>query len=245
MTRRMSLALVEPSPAKDADMLQRALGGDRRAIRALVDALTPVVKARVTRVIFRRFRHQRDLRAGVADMTQDVFLALFAADARALRAWDPARGLSLDNYVGLLAVRHALSQHRGGSRVATREVAVTDDELSAHETSESWPETVADRRMRVDAILSLVEAELTPQGLRLFRLLFTEGHAIESIGDDVGMTVHALYAWRSRLLKTVRRVAADLDGAPRAVTLARRHAGDGAQSQRAVQFWPGNGKQAV
>jgi len=44
----------------------------------------------------------RDVRQEVADLIQEVFMALFADDARVLRSWQPERGLSLDNFVGLV-----------------------------------------------------------------------------------------------------------------------------------------------
>src|SRR5687768_1618744 len=58
----------------------------------------------------------RDLRQEVEDLTQEVFVALFADDARALRLWDPARGASLANFVGLLAEREVASILRSGRR---------------------------------------------------------------------------------------------------------------------------------
>ena len=62
------------------NVVRDALSGDRKALRELVDALTPVIQARVVRALLRR-RGQaagRDIRQEVEDMTQDVFSALFA-----------------------------------------------------------------------------------------------------------------------------------------------------------------------
>ncbi len=195
----------------EARTLARALEGDARAIRALVDLLAPVIHARVTRILFTRFRSERDLAEAAADGAQEVFAVLFAEDGKVLRSWDPERGLSLQNFVGLVAERNALSQLRAGSRAGVRERATTDDDLVAQAGVEASPESGIGRRMLFDAVVARVESELTPQGKRLFELLFIEDRAIEDICAEVGMTADAAYAWRSRLLKAVRRVTAEIE----------------------------------
>jgi RNA polymerase sigma factor (sigma-70 family) len=203
-------------------MLARALEGEERAVRSMVELFTPIIQARVARILFSRFRRERDLGEAVADATQDVFAALFADGGRALRAWDPARGLSLQNFVGLVAERHALSNLRGGSRTGAREQSATDDELSEVGGADSGPESKVTRRMMFDAVIARVESELTEQGRRLFALLFVDELSIEAICAEVQMTPDAVYAWRSRLLKTVRRISTEIDdGASDPVPLPR------------------------
>ncbi len=216
------MATCYPVPVQaDVRTLAQALDGDERAIRSLVDLLTPVIQARVARILFSRFRRERDLGEAVADATQDVFASLFADNARLLRAWDATRGLSVQNFVGLVAERHVLSSLRGGSRTGARELSATDDELHEHGDTSSSPESQVTRHMVFDAVVARVEAELTDQGRRLFGLLFVEERPIEQICADVGMSADAVYAWRSRLLKAVRRVAAEIEDSssdPTAVT---------------------------
>lgn len=190
-----------------------ALAGDERAIRSLVARLAPVIQARVARIMWSRFGRTRDLAEAVADATQDVFAALFADDAKVLRTWDPA-GLSLENFVGLVAERHVLSGLRAGSRTGARERSATEEEILERSGADSGPASTVEKRMVFDAVVARVEAELTPQGQTLFRMLFVEGKTIEAICVEVSMTADAVYAWRSRLLKTVRRVAEEIDGAP-------------------------------
>ena len=61
------------------------------------------------------------VRQDVEDLAQDVFLRLFEENGRVLRSWDPARGLSLENFAGLVAERHAISTLRTGKRNPWRE----------------------------------------------------------------------------------------------------------------------------
>src|SRR5438552_55967 len=86
------------------ELIERALGEDPRARRALVDALVPVVQRRVAVELFRRrgLARGRNLRQEVEDMTQQVFVSLLEGDARALRSWSPGRGLGLTEFVELI-----------------------------------------------------------------------------------------------------------------------------------------------
>jgi RNA polymerase sigma-70 factor (ECF subfamily) len=99
--------------------LERALRGDRASLRVLVGELTPVIQARVARVLLRSATGRqagRAVRQEVEDMTQEVFVSLLEDGGKALRSWAPERGASLKNFVGLLAERQAMSILRSGRR---------------------------------------------------------------------------------------------------------------------------------
>jgi RNA polymerase sigma-70 factor (ECF subfamily) len=193
--------------------LEGALAGDIGAIRALVAHLTPVIHARVARALLRgrAGSRNRDLNEEVTDLTQDVFLSLFADGATLLRAWDPARGLSLTNFVGLVAERQATSAMRSGRKNPFREKAATYDELVEQSGTEAGPAPRVESRILFDTIVVRLKGELSAQGQRIFALLFIEERSVEAIGTELGMTADAVYAWRSRLLKTVRRLMTELE----------------------------------
>src|SRR4051812_14985869 len=76
----MSRPISEPWPELIRQTLSGAKGGPaaRRAARTLTEALYPVVQARVARTLWRTRRSaDRNVQQEVADMTQDVFRALF------------------------------------------------------------------------------------------------------------------------------------------------------------------------
>src|SRR5579883_2724873 len=101
------------------ELLRRALAGDRAAARELVVLLSPVVHARVARKLFRSGlarKQGRELRQEIEDFVQEVFVALFADGGRPLRAWDPTRGLSLLNFVGLISEHQVDAILRSGRR---------------------------------------------------------------------------------------------------------------------------------
>src|SRR5687767_6858260 len=125
----------------DATLVHQALEGDRQALRQLVAALTPIIQARVAQVLLRTpHASRRNIEAEVADLTQEVFLALFAENGRSLKAWDPTRGLSFPNFVGLLASRLAITVLRSSRRNPYAQTPTEQSDLEASAEPTPGPE---------------------------------------------------------------------------------------------------------
>jgi RNA polymerase sigma factor (sigma-70 family) len=195
------------------DLLAGALSGAPEIVRRFVDEMTPIVQARVVRGLLRRRGAAlgRDLRQEVADLTQEVFVSLFDDGGRALRAYRAERGLSLPNYIGLLAERQVASIMRSGRRSPFTEEPTIDDEL--HDAFGAGPalDTQLASRELLERLLDRLRASLTPKGLQLFRLLYVEERSVEEICTETAMRPDAVYAWRSRIGKLVRSLAAELE----------------------------------
>jgi RNA polymerase sigma-70 factor (ECF subfamily) len=205
-----------------AELVQRALAGDASAVRPLVDVLGPVVHARVARAVVRcaaARRQGRDQRQDAQDLVQEVFVALFADDAKALRSWDPRRGMSLFNFVGMVAEHQVASILRSGRRNPWTEEPTLGETL---ESSVGASDTVEDRVLARDVLVRLLarlREELSPRAMLLFELLVVEERTVEDAAGQLGMTADAVYAWRARFAKVVRRLGAEmqppaLDSAP-------------------------------
>lgn len=206
-------------PELSPSLLREALAGNRAAIRAFVEAMSPVIEARVVRRLLRKKRlaEGRDVRQEIEDFTQDVFAALFAQDGRVLRAWDPARGLSLANYVGLVAERQVASILRSGRRNPWRESPDALDDLDAPDESPGVV-TRIESREQLEGLLDCLHESLSDRGLLLFHRLYVEGEPVERVAESLGMTRDAIYMWRSRVNKLLQRFAAEAlgeDGSPR------------------------------
>jgi DNA-directed RNA polymerase specialized sigma24 family protein len=202
-------------------VVQSTLLGRPEAARRLVDQLYPVVQARVVRVLHRTGRTAaRNARQEADDLVQEVFTALFDRDGRALRAWDPARGLSLDNFVGLLAERCTVSILRSGRRSPFTEDPTADADLDAHAEPTSSPEPAALSRDLLVALLDRLRQALSPIGMRVFELLFVEERPVEEVTAMMKMSPDAVYAWRSRLRKLAGSLLAELGRATPVRTIA-------------------------
>ncbi len=194
--------------AGEPSSVQRALAGEEAALARLVDRLTPVVQARVARALLRAGRGAGPrLRQELQDFVQEIFLALFERDGRILRAWDPARGLSLENFVGLVAERQVISLLRSGRRDPWREDPTLDSELE-RASPEVGPESAALSKQALERLLERLRESLSPLGWRLFELLYLHERSVDEVERLTGLTSAAIYAWRTRL----RRLARSLSG---------------------------------
>jgi RNA polymerase sigma-70 factor (ECF subfamily) len=196
--------------------LRQALAGDEAALRRLVAALTPVIQARVARCLLSRRRGPaagRDVRQEVEDLTQEVFLQLFADQGRVLSTWQPERGLTLLNFVGLVAERQATSILRSGRRSPWKEDPTLAEELDGPATA-AEPEQVTASREELRLLLGRMTEELSPLGRHLFDLLFLQDLPPDEAGRRTGLSADAIYAWRSRLRRLARRLLVELSESP-------------------------------
>jgi RNA polymerase sigma-70 factor (ECF subfamily) len=203
------------TPTDDRRLRDRALGGDVPATRELVGRLVPVIQARVARCLLRHGRPgaRRNVREEVADLTQEVLLSLFAGSGRILATWNPDRGLSLQNFVGLVAQRQAVSLLRTRRRSPWAEEPTED--LGPLLPDAGTPEARMASKQTLEALLAWLEDTLSPMGLELFQLLLVQDLGAAEVATRTGLSIDAVYAWRSRLEKLLRQRAANLDGAPR------------------------------
>lgn len=201
----------------DRELVRCVLLGEREAAGPFLDRFTPVVHARVARALLRRqtAARGRDLRQEVEDLVQDVFAALFDRGGYALRKWDPDRGLTLANFIGLLAEREVASILRSGRRSPWTEDPTDEGDLGFHvaqrQCAASTEHRIQDRNTLAH-VLDGVYARLSPQGIHMFELLFVEQLEPDAVAEQVGMRTDAVYVWRSRLRKLAREVANGITG---------------------------------
>jgi DNA-directed RNA polymerase specialized sigma24 family protein len=194
-----------------------ALEGDERALRRLVDDCAPTIQARVARGLLRRRALARgeDVRQRLADIAQDVYVELFREGGKVLRAWDPARGMGLHGFVGLVAGQRVAAVLRSRRRNPWAEELMGGDDDDEAETSiqpEPGPEERLLSRDALERLVDLVRAELSPLGLEMFRCLLVEEESIASVSSRTGMTTSAVQAWSSRLRRLVQKLAAEIQG---------------------------------
>lgn len=200
------------------DEVRSALAGDEPALTRLVQRLTPVIQSRVARGLLMRrtgLAAGRDLRQEVEDFTQEIFLVLFADGARVLRSWQPERGLSLRNFVGLVAERQTASILRSGRRSPWKEDPTLPEEFE-QAALESGPEEITASREQLKLLLHRLTEELSPLGRHLFDLLFVRELSLTEVVEQTGLSSDAVYAWRSRLRRLARRLLSEKsESAPR------------------------------
>lgn len=200
------------------EIIDETLAGGALAARRLTEALLPTVHFRVARQLMRRQGRAggRDVRQEVEDMVQDVFFELFRDGGKRLRSWDPARGLSLENYVGMIAEQRVIATLRSDRRSPWTEDPSEAEALEGEHSHEprraTGPaERVVSARQRIDLILDALRGSVSPQGYRIFEMLFVEQRDTDEVCEELGLQPGAVYTWRSRLRKRVTEIGAELD----------------------------------
>ncbi|HYN21188.1 MAG TPA: hypothetical protein VE078_09525 [Thermoanaerobaculia bacterium] len=196
--------------------MQDALAGDQAALTRLVAVLTPVIQARTARTLLAnrsRLASERNVRQDVEDLTQDVFLSLFDNGARVLRNWQAERGLSLENFVGLVSERYVISFLRSGKRNPWKEEPSLMESLDLA-ALDRGPEEVTAGREELRLLLDRLREKLSPLGQRLFELLFVQEMSPEETMAASGLSADAVYAWRSRLRRLARELLAEMSRNP-------------------------------
>ena len=191
-------------------MLAALQRGRERDLHHLTEYLLPVVHARVARVLVACPVPIAHLRAEVEDLTQEVFAHLFENNARILRGWNPSRGASLKNYVGLVAERRVRSLLRSGRWTQWREQPTAESDLESHAAWVDSPAGVAAAQQCYEQVIARARARLSPQGKEMMDLLLIQQSSISEAAELTGMTLASLYAWRSRLKKLMRELAQEL-----------------------------------
>lgn len=194
-------------------LVDGALAGDTLALTRLVAALTPVIQARVARTLLSRRwgRGGRSIRDEVEDLAQDVFLSLFSSQGRVLRSWQAERGLSLENFVGLVSERYVVSFLRSGRRNPWKEELASGEELDVR-VDEPSADRVAAGRQQLRLLVDRLRDQLSPLGFHLFQLLFVQELSLPETMAASGLSADAVYAWRSRLRRLARELMSDLSG---------------------------------
>lgn len=209
-------------------LVREALAGDQAALSRLVATLTPVMQARVARTLLARrsrLSAHRNVRQEVEDLTQEIFLSLFAKGGRVLRGWEDGRGLSLENFVGLVSERHVVSFLRSARRNPWKEEPVSPGVPDAA-TREPGPEEATASREQLRLLLERLCETLSPLGRHVFDLLFVQELSLKETMERSGLSAAAVYAWRSRLRRLAKHLMAELSGtADRARTTGKDGAG--------------------
>jgi len=201
-----------PQTLKDLLFVQAVVGRDASACKEAVLRFTPIIQRRVARrcnyygSVLRLPMH----RSRMLDLVQEVLVVLFERDARVLNSWNPSRGLSLNNFVGLVAEREVSSVASSARRSAWAESVVDDNLLEVSDCVDSFEGEVSSR----DEFLKIwqrLKQELSPRALAIFDALLVQERSIEEVCESFDTTPNALYVFRTRIRERVKHIRQSLN----------------------------------
>jgi RNA polymerase sigma-70 factor (ECF subfamily) len=140
-----------------------------------------------------------------ADLVQDVFAVLlqklpeFSYDpGRSFRAW--LRTLTINRWRD--ALRRKAAALRGGTPDRLDEVAVPDHAQTIWETEY--------RQQVVGRALEIMQSDFQPTTWQACLAVIVDGKSAETVAAELGLTVEAVYAARSRVLRRLRHELAGM-----------------------------------
>jgi RNA polymerase sigma-70 factor (ECF subfamily) len=203
---------AQPDAEAEQARVEAALAGDAAAMAALVRALRPVVQGEVAAALDRRAgaARGRDHRQELADMMQEIFLALVVGSEPKLRHWEPARGLSLKGFVRMVARQEVSVVLRSGRRSPWREDPTESDALETAAPRSGGHDRRIESRESLCRLVDALRASTDTRGMLLFERLYLEGAEVEAVCAEFGMKRDAVYAWRARLKRKLGQLREEL-----------------------------------
>ncbi len=209
------LLTVAMSVAVDAgvDLLKKALGGDRRAMRDLVEWLMPIIRRTVRYALRKRGRFTLGAHDG-DDLVQEVWTHILDKDAAVLRKFDPTRG-NLEAYVTVVA----RSKTRG-ERIKTEtqksggNVTMTNlDDLHGL-SGGADPEAQAMSRELAGRLKAALIDTLPERGKLIFTYIYVDGRKPADVAEVMQVTTQVVYNWQHRIRTIIRNVRANMETGP-------------------------------
>jgi RNA polymerase sigma-70 factor (ECF subfamily) len=200
----------EGAPCWTPERVARAIEEGGELGSALALEITPVIRARVARRLRRSgiMSQCGESRYETEDLCQDVLTRLLERGGRLLRQWDPERGLSLRNFVGLIADRFVggILRYKG----ARKESAMEPGALYDTPCPVPHPAIVAEQREMLEVLRRLLAGRISERGMAVYQLLFVQQQSVLAVADRMGLREGAIYSWRSRIRKQLRLISVQL-----------------------------------
>jgi RNA polymerase sigma factor (sigma-70 family) len=199
-------------------LIETALQGDRDATRRLVAVLRPEIVAEIGHLLVRvSATDGRSAKQERDELVQDTFVALWERRGELLRRWDPARGRSLQSYVRLVARSRALDILRSRRRTPWHVRPMDHDELAELTPPVEPPQSPTTfAREDLVRLQTLLAERFSARDWHIFYGLCVEERPPKDLAGELGVSVDAIYQWRSRFRRdTLGELARALrDGGP-------------------------------
>jgi len=194
-------------------LVRQAVAGHAPSIRALLERLAPVVARRVTATLRRRYRRggevTPEIEVEVGSMVEDILVSLFQSGGEALLSWEPARGMSLERFVDLLAQQQVLSLIRRGSTSPWQDDPTDEEPAARADIPFAAPEMGVRAVDSLTRVLDRFRETLSPRGLEMFQRIVVEQEAIGPLLATTRISHAELERWRGRFATMARTFAAE------------------------------------
>ena len=197
-------------PPSDQKLLEACIAGDRSAWETFVRRFTRYIYYMIQLTIRRHGAQLND--DAVADLHNDVFVALLEDDRRRLRSFEGKNGCSVRSWLRIITIRRTLD-HLRRQRVflplAPEEGGTLPSRVDGTDSSPIDPLeallAAADERRRRQ--LDHIAMELSPTDRLLLTLIYEQKMDAGAVAAALNLTRGAVYTRKNRLIQRLRRLA--------------------------------------
>jgi RNA polymerase sigma-70 factor (ECF subfamily) len=196
---------LHPIGEDDRALVRRALDGDPSAAKILVRRLMPIVHARVGWFLTKA-RGRSPSPSDHEDLTQEIWLQLMKDNGHRLRAFDPARGATLEGFVGTIAHNEAAKkleyetrEKRGG-----KSAQVDAESLERVAATDGTPEETALANDLAARLKEHVLGTFPERGRLVYLYLFVDGHPPEEVARILSVSTQVIHNWQHKIRNAAR-----------------------------------------
>jgi len=191
----------------DHQLIERCIGGDRRAWTLLVEKYTRYIYFLIQATAKKHSAHIDEVEA--ADLHNDFFLALLEDDARRLRAFRGSNGCSIRSWLRIICVRRTIDALRKRKKFVS--LSGSDDERPAFEIADDGPDPLSallqhDALKRRDQLNNLTES-LSAGDRLLLQLIYVDKLSADHIAATLRIRKGAVYTRKTRLIRRLQGLA--------------------------------------
>lgn len=198
---------------EDRELLDACIAGDRDAWEAFVRRFTRYVRY-LTQLTARRYGTSLT-DDELADLHNDLFVALLEDDRRRLRAFGGRNGCSVRSWVRVITIRRALDHLRRRRGHLSLDAGPADDAPPAVTAVDDAPDPLERLLSRADEArgerLAELAAALGPSDRLLLELIYVRQLPAEAIAATFNTSRGAIYTRKTRLVQRLRALAARAD----------------------------------
>lgn len=197
----------DPAAWTDRELLHRVLRRDEPAWNELVRRYRNLIFRCISKAAY---RHAPGLpSADLDEIFADVLLALVRDDMRKLRLYNPARGMKLGSWIGMISINCAYDHLRGaGRRPLLDKLDGVIDPDAEHDRSPLDVLIEKERWAHLEGML----AEFSEKDRTFVALYFGQGVEPEAIAGQMEISLKTVYTKKHKIREHLRRALRSVAG---------------------------------
>ena len=182
--------------AHDAQLVERVLAGDQKAVLLFIERLSPLIYGCIKRLDMKN----RSCLYEERDFMQDIWARLFLDNGRILKQYDFRRSSRLEHYFFMVIHRelgNLLQKEHASKRGLNITFSFEENDDSPMERA--TPEHYLEARELAAHLDQHLQSVLPERGMEVWRTYFLEGAVPSEIAEELNVSVQVIYNWLHKI----------------------------------------------